>query len=344
MCGQCHVVQSWVIGDKNHIAQIGSGPLYRPGDKLVEILEIWSDGSDVSHFWSDGMVRVTGREFNGLIESPCYQNGKMSCFSCHQMHQTDDDPRSRKDWADDQLKPRMRGNEACLQCHSVYRSEDRLIAHTHHSQTSQGSVCYNCHMPNTTYGILKATRSHVVSSPSVAETLSTGRPNACNLCHLDKSLKWTSGNLKEWFNHSPPSDESSDVALSLEMALSGDAGQRALIAWHMGWEPAREASSERWLPPFLSMLMDDDYDAIRFIAHRSLKQIGGYDDIQYDHVAPSSDRSGSCRRIVNRWERQVKSPRAYSPSVLLTAEGKLQRQKIEKLLQQRNQRAVDLDE
>ena len=23
-------------------------------------------------FWSDGMVRVSGREYNGLIESPCF--------------------------------------------------------------------------------------------------------------------------------------------------------------------------------------------------------------------------------------------------------------------------------
>ena len=25
-------------------------------------------------FWSDGTVRVSGREYNGLIESPCFKN------------------------------------------------------------------------------------------------------------------------------------------------------------------------------------------------------------------------------------------------------------------------------
>ena len=25
-------------------------------------------------FWADGMVRVSGREYNGLIESPCFKN------------------------------------------------------------------------------------------------------------------------------------------------------------------------------------------------------------------------------------------------------------------------------
>ena len=35
-------------------------------------------------------------------------------------------------------------------------------------------------------------RSHQVSSPSVAESLPpVGRPNACNLCHLDRTLAWT---------------------------------------------------------------------------------------------------------------------------------------------------------
>ena len=24
-------------------------------------------------FWADGMVRVSGREYNGLIESPCFK-------------------------------------------------------------------------------------------------------------------------------------------------------------------------------------------------------------------------------------------------------------------------------
>ena len=34
-------------------------------------------------FWSDGMVRVTGREYNGLLDTACIQKGKMSCLSCH---------------------------------------------------------------------------------------------------------------------------------------------------------------------------------------------------------------------------------------------------------------------
>ena len=50
-------------------------------------------------------------------------------------------------------------------------------------------------MPFTTYGLLKTIRSHQISNPSVQATLETGRPNACNLCHLDKTLEWTANAL-----------------------------------------------------------------------------------------------------------------------------------------------------
>ena len=33
--------------------------------------------------WSDGMVRVSGRENGALTESSCFHGGKLSCLSCH---------------------------------------------------------------------------------------------------------------------------------------------------------------------------------------------------------------------------------------------------------------------
>ena len=50
------------------------------------------DPAETGSFWSDGMIRATGREFNGLMESPCYTRGEMSCLSCHEMHQKAGDP------------------------------------------------------------------------------------------------------------------------------------------------------------------------------------------------------------------------------------------------------------
>ena len=64
-----------------------------------------------------------------------------------------------------------------------------------------------------------------------------------------------------------------EVAESVRLALSGDAGQRALTAWHLGWEPALKSSGSAWFPPILAVLLDDDYAAVRCIAGRSMERM-----------------------------------------------------------------------
>ena len=66
----------------------------------------------------------------------------------------------------DQLAVGMETDEACLQCHTEFRG--RIAEHTHHPVESAGSRCYNCHMPFTTYGLLKSVRSHLIDSPPIA--------------------------------------------------------------------------------------------------------------------------------------------------------------------------------
>ncbi len=338
VCGQCHFVR---VHTEERIQELlSSGEKYRPGDSLRDRYDVHGDGSDGSRFWADGMIRVAGREFNGLIESPCFQHGEMSCFSCHTMHKAADDTRSDADWTDDQLKPLMRTNHACLQCHTKYESESVLAAHTHHLPTSHGSECQNCHMPNSTYSLLKMTRSHQISSPHTSETLSTGRANACNLCHLDRTLPWADGHLAEWYGHERqlPDDEGDQVSVAVAMTLTGDPGIRAMAAWHMGWGPAREASGENWVPPYLAILMQDRYDAVRYIAHRSLKQIGGYDDISFDFtVAPTSEPKAPAA-IMRRWSTQAVNS-SFKSGLLVTPEGRLD-SRVGTLLQNRS--PVDL--
>jgi hypothetical protein len=128
-------------------------------------------------------------------------------------------------------------------------------------------------MPYTSYGLLKALRSHRIAVPSVSATLDAGRPNACNACHLDKSLGWTAQQLKALYgmDSAPVEGDDADVPLALLLGLRGDAGQRALIAWALGWQPARTASRAAFAPALLGVLMDDPYDAVRYIAERSLR-------------------------------------------------------------------------
>ena len=163
---------------------------------------------------SSGVVRTSGREFNGVLNSPCYQKGELSCLFCHSMHQSKNDLRDSTQWADGQLFCESLGNGACIQCHTEFENSGRLIAHTHHPEDWNGSVCYNCHMPHTSYGLLKAGRNHQIDSPDVRDSVTTGRPNACNLCHLDKSLGWTTDYLQKWYGIVPPELNDSEQKIS----------------------------------------------------------------------------------------------------------------------------------
>ena len=185
-------------------------------------------------------------------------------------------------------------------------------------------------------------RSHQISNPSVKATLQTGRPNACNLCHLDKSLEWTGQNLFAWYKI-PLEDltlEDKTIAASILWALKGDAGQRALIAWHMGWAPAREISNDAWMVPYLATLLEDPYAAVRYIAGRSLKRLPGYDRFPYDYVGAADERHRSRERAFEIWTKAAKP--VANPSLLLEKDGRLKQDAVAGLLKSRNDRVVEL--
>jgi len=333
-CGQCHAIRHnlnkelwnqeglhfWPgedIESKAPLVQYDGANLNAPGNEKKRAL---MEGC----FWNDGQVRVSGRDFSGMAASACYKRGELSCLSCHSMHNYQDN--------DDQLRPRMEGNHACLQCHTSFAT--KIDQHTHHAAGSSGSLCYNCHMPHTSYGLLKAIRSHTINSPSVQSSLDTGRPNACNLCHLDKPLGWTAARLNEWYRQPVPSmtDEQKDIAASATWLLKGDAGQRALIAWHMGWEPAKAVSGASWLPRYLAEILVDPYSTVRYIAGRSLKAFPGYGQFSYDYIAPANERAAARERALEIWRGHDTNRPGSLPSDERTAA----------LLRQRNDRHMEL--
>jgi hypothetical protein len=299
-------------------------------------------------FWADGMVRVSGREYNGLIESPCFKQATdasrtLTCFSCHTMHKTADDRRPQAEWAVDQLSTGKNGDDACLTCHQSYRTT--LTSHTKHAPDSSGSRCYNCHMPYTTYGLLKTIRSHTVSSPSVRESLDTGRPNACNLCHLDKTLEWTQNALARSFDAQPTTlgDDEKKVAASLLWLLKGDAAKRAIVAEAMAWEPAKRASGTDWMAPHLATLLDDPYDAVRFIAGRSLRSLPQFDKFSYDFVSSPKERYQAQLRTMALWDRS-RERRRTDTHLLFDAEGNVAVNRVLRLMKERDNRRIRMRE
>ncbi len=408
VCGQCHGIWEFSSPADERLANSRGLP-YRPGAELratrflaqptrnadapaMRALLAEDPGFIRDSFWPDGMVRVSGREYNGLIESPCFVNAtdearRLTCFSCHTMHKTPEDPREVAEWANDQLAPGMADNAACIRCHqSIGATTASLTTHTKHQPGSEGSACYNCHMPYTTYGLLKTIRSHTVSSPSVAESVESGRPNACNLCHLDKSLAWTaaalearqagqerprprraedmeiqgeaSASVRGGGGTPPPvkdvrqrvrplTEQEHTISAAVLWALKGDAGQRAIVAQAMWWKPAQQASGTAWMAPILAQLLDDPYDAVRFIAARSLRSTPGFQSFPDDFVAPPKERYAaqlSAMRIWDRAGRGTSTLAADRAALLLDQAGGLRVEDMLRILKERNNRPVLLRE
>ena len=366
VCGQCHGI--WEFQDvASERAASARGLPYRPGDELsatrfvaqprvngrspaMQAL-IAADPDFVrGSFWADGLVRVSGREYNGLLDSPCFAaatapDRTLSCFSCHTLHKTPDDPRTVAEWADThQVSAGMDGDAACTQCHDTFAAD--VTAHTRHPAASAGSRCYNCHMPYTSYGLLRAIRSHTVTSPSVRESVEVGRPNGCNLCHLDRTLAWSAEHLRDWYAQPMPDLPVAErtVAASILWLLRGDAGQRALTAWSYGWEPAQAASGTSWMVPYLAEMLGDPYDAIRFIAATSLRTVPGFETLRYDFAGDRDGRIDAAAGALRAWRASSRARARRDPELLFGLDGTLDTAAMRRLFDRRDTRPLFLRE
>lgn len=345
VCGQCHAVQGLADPER----WLREGERYRPGDDLfaTRILARADDpGSPETRFWPDGRVRVGGREYSGIVESACFASGELTCLSCHRMHQERDDPRPAEEWADDQLGVGMRSDAACLGCHAQFEAAAAQRAHSHHDSASPGSRCQACHMPHSAFGLHKATRSHHIASPTASETVQTGRPNACNLCHLDRTLAWTAEQLERWYGTPQPelSERDRSVATGVHWVLSGDANQRALAGWHMGYGPAQLASGTDWMPPYLVHLIRDPYEVNRAVGLAALRTLPGFESREVDYMRWPDGVNEATRSIHRSW--LERSPRELGPrpELLLLENGVLDVEAARRLNAERDRRAIYLAE
>ncbi|MCC9603857.1 C cytochrome precursor [Stieleria sp. JC731] len=360
VCGQCHSV----IDPKSTDADFQEkGHQYRPGKDLLETHSVWLRSSPEFEntrktlnypdletllnetYYPDGMIRVSGREYNGLIRSPCYIKGEMTCLSCHDLHQDNSDDRPIKEWANDQLSQHATEDHACTQCHSP---EKYGSSHTHHAAESSGSSCYNCHMPHTTYGLLKAIRSHQISSPNVGADRDAKRTNACNLCHLDQTLAWSAKHLEDWYQTEPPVLDKTEqtVAASVIWLTRSDAAQRAITAWHMGWDVAQSTSGNNWQLPLLTALLDDDYEAIRLIARRSIRSLPGGESFEFDLVTSSTSeqRQRQALKLLSGWLAKDESKQINRPELLILGNEGIAVDQLRSLIDQRDNTPITLSE
>ena len=120
--------------------------------------------------------------------------------------------------------------------------------------------------------------------------------------------------------------------------------ERVIAAWHLGWEPARQASGEDWEAAYLAQLLDDPYSVVRYVRYRSLKKLPGFQDFAYDFVAARLRRSQGKQEASDLWLSLPKPQGKPRPSILMGEDGKLDTQAMEAMLKNRDNRRVIMSE
>ena len=99
-----------------------------------------------------------------------------------------------------------------------------------------------------------------------------------------------------------------------------------------------------WMPPYLTLLLDDPYDAVRFIAGRSLQSFPSFTEFTYDFVASRQQRLTNIERALAMWRRAKGAGQRTDTPLLLDDNGALQYEEWRRLLRQRDDRRVRLIE
>jgi predicted CXXCH cytochrome family protein len=171
---------------------------FHMGLKLTDFwkLEDHKLGETTFTHFPDGTAHKNRMQGNDFVTSLMYTHG-VACFTCHDSHGTENTALLRKP-----------ANELCLDCHGPNSPNGprakTVEEHTHHKAGSPGSECIACHMPKIAQTLADVNvRSHTFRfiTPEMSETLKI--PNACNVCHTDKSAAWATAALKSWSDRSP---------------------------------------------------------------------------------------------------------------------------------------------
>ncbi|MBX7221180.1 MAG: hypothetical protein K1Y36_14625 [Blastocatellia bacterium] len=311
ICGHCHGQRIPVEGlDIKTVME--KGDPYTAGENLSKYFQPLNintkvgDYSFAPRFYPDGTPRLTAYEYQGVLQSKCYQQGDMTCNSCHDVH------RGRQQSL---LTDNMRGNDGCVQCHQQIAAN--LAAHTHHKAESNGSSCNECHRPRIVFGLLTAKRSHRVHNPDAAKSLATNMPNGCNMCHQKETAVWAAQTISQWYGKPvpflAPGGDSSEMVREL---FSGDPSARCVAAWSLGQPGATSRREENlWAIPFLIQALRDPYPAVRYFAYDSLRAVA-QKDIPFNYLDAVTNREAVINQYQAWWQSLPKPDTRFKPATV----------------------------
>jgi predicted CXXCH cytochrome family protein len=167
MCSRCHSRRAVATEDYYH------------GGSLLETH--WPSLLEENLYFSDGQIEDEVYVYASFLQSKMYKAGVV-CKDCHEPH-------SGKIYVD--------GNALCYRCHMA--SEYGPRKHHFHDPAKEGASCVECHMHERTYMVVDPRRDHSIRIPRPDLSDKLGTPNACNQCHPEKSTKWATDYLRQWY-------------------------------------------------------------------------------------------------------------------------------------------------
>lgn len=164
-----------------HAKIISLTPLYRPGDTFFQHFDLIT--YENPDYYADGRDLGENYTYTSWLMSSCVRDSNIDCLHCHTSsgrYIQKDDP-----------------NASCLPCHADRVSN--AAVHSFHPEDSPGNICINCHMPKTDFA--RMTRSdHSMRPPMPGLTVNYGSPNACNICHSERSAAWADSIIRERYS------------------------------------------------------------------------------------------------------------------------------------------------
>ena len=196
ICSQCHMQSAIRIPGANGELNYSSGrDVFFQRYKSRPYAEFFLK----SHY-PDGRFSQTSFIVESFLRSSCFRKGGATCVSCHDPHHDDaaSNPTS--------LRFRNEPNRMCTQCHAEFKNAAKLQRHTRHPSNSEGGECASCHMPRIMNALMSRARTHRIDdtpNPRITEQFGQQQsPNACLICHGDKSVAWLDQQLEEGWNAS----------------------------------------------------------------------------------------------------------------------------------------------
>jgi len=276
--------------------RVGAGDRARAWGKTRENLN-WTCvrcHSGERPYYAAGMATWNSTEYSDAMKGHCYElkpDGSgpqhiLTCVDCHNPHEGIGPKWTHKPKDDD---------ARCLDCHAQFKEESALTAHTHHSSGSAGSRCMNCHMPRINEGMQDMVRTHTIFNPTEPRMIEANHPNACNICHLEETIDWSIGHLRDWYGDEHVYDEKK-IAESYPFR----SGPVAL-----GWlknphEPTRLVAIEAlalakadWALPSLLHMLNDPFLLNRQFTQRRVEEMLGIDlrDLGYRFYMTPAERA-----------------------------------------------------